>query len=92
MRASHPCSNAKYPTTDTRYTCTSNFEFKVLGKQSKTLTQISEIRSGFLHCVLVCVSVGAELFLFSEEFAAKSKKIGVRAGLAGAGAGVAGGD
>ena len=42
--------------------------------------------------MLVCVSVGAELFLFSEEFAAKSKKIGVRAGLAGAGAGVAGGD
>ena len=50
------------------------------------MTQMSE-RSLNLRSLGLRVSVGAEFFLFSEEFAANSKIVGVRAGAAGAGPG-----
>ena len=48
------------------------------------MTQMSETSLN-LRSLGLRVSVGAEFFLFSEEFAANSKIVRVRAGAAGAG-------
>ena len=51
------------------------------------MTQMSETSLNLRMSLGLRVSVGAEFFLFSEEFAANSKIVGVRAGAGGAGPG-----
>ena len=79
IESQSPGSDALYPTTDTLQACTSdnlnlNSKFKFCWTKTLKMTQMLETCLNHQSWCLR-VSVGAEFFLFSEEFAANCKKI-----------------